>query len=52
MLFLRWIRGNTRDKAKGLYISSERHTGGGRDALALEIEGWTRGNSLQLVNDK
>ena len=40
---LRWITRNTRDKVKGLCISSERHIGvsWAFDALAPEIEDWT-----------
>ena len=45
---LRWITRNTRDKVKGLCISSERHIGvsWAFDALAPEIEDWTRSNRL------
>ena len=45
---LRWITRNTRDKAKGLCISSERHIGvsWAFDALAPEIEDWTRSDRL------
>ena len=51
MLFPPLDKRKTRDKAKGLCITSERHIGElGADALALEIEGRTRGNSLFPLN--
>ena len=45
---LHWITRNTRDKVKGLCISSERHIGvsWAFDALVPEIEDWTRNDRL------
>ena len=47
-VFLRWITRNTRDKVKGLCISSERHidVSWAFDALAPEIEDCTRSDRL------